>query len=56
MRIGAEEFRRGDWPQKDFDGRWLMCRPVNVDGVFDRLRDAWAVLTGKADALFWEAQ
>ena len=55
MRIHAEEFRRGDWPLKNFGGRWLLCRPVGL-GVWSRVRDAWAVLTGKADALFWEAQ
>lgn len=45
------------------DGRYVPCRPIQFNAtrpgnqpVKDRLRDAWAVLQGKADAVKWEGQ
>jgi len=38
------------------NGNWLPVRPLNYqfDSRIARVRLAWAVLTGKADAVFWE--
>lgn len=38
------------------NGKWVPCRPVSWGGLYGftlRLKDAWAVLTGKADAFEW---
>lgn len=50
-----------DWPQRGIktwpNGReqWVLARPL--DGPFRwRLKAAWLVLTGKADALTWTEQ
>ena len=38
------------------DGRWVPSRPFKGDDLLTRFKDAWAVLTGKADAVEWEGQ
>lgn len=38
------------------DGRWVMARPLGLTGIRYRLRLAWDVFTGKADALYWTEQ
>ena len=38
------------------DGRWVAARPIPYWGVRWRLRQAWDVLRGKADALYWHGQ
>lgn len=38
---------------KNFDGRWVPCRPSGMPLVTWRVRAAWLVLTGRADALVW---
>ena len=36
------------------DGRYMPARPIGGGiGPFWRMRQAWAVFTGKADALYW---
>jgi hypothetical protein len=36
------------------DGKiWRSARPLGLDTIPNRLRLAWNVFTGKADALFW---
>lgn len=36
---------------------WVPARPMkNLDTLPERLRLAWAVFTGRADALFWPGQ
>ena len=32
--------------------RWVPARPLN-SSFWERIRDAWAVLTGRADAFIW---
>ena len=41
-----------------FKGRklWVPARPVGYPSWRSRIRLAWAVFTGKADALFWDGQ
>jgi hypothetical protein len=37
--------------------QWVPARPMkNLDTLFERIRLARAVFTGKADALFWPGQ
>ena len=35
------------------DGRWCNSRPIPYDSLFNRVRHAWNVLIGRADALYW---
>lgn len=37
-------------------GVWVPARPLRVGGIRERLRAAWLVFTGKADALLWRGQ
>jgi hypothetical protein len=37
-------------------GYWVQARPMPYPSFFSRLRQAWDVLTYKADALYWEDQ
>ena len=44
--------------QVEIDGRWVPCRPNCLEGApadpfLWRLRDAWEVLRGRADAFTW---
>ncbi len=42
-------------PQQSRDGkRYEPARPIGFYSLRNRVRLAWAVFTGKADALFWE--
>jgi len=45
-----------DTVQCEINGQWVSARPIRMRGLLGllwRLRDAWAVLTGKADAFLW---
>ena len=35
------------------NGRYVPARPISGTFIFERLKDAWAVWTGKADAFRW---
>lgn len=37
-------------------GKWGPARPLAFEGLFGRLHAAWAVYTGRADALVWPGQ
>jgi hypothetical protein len=36
-------------------GRWVPARPLDGPAIY-RIRDAWAVLRGRADAFTWPQQ
>jgi len=38
------------------DGVYVPARPIAFGGWWYRTKDAWAVLTGKADAVRWTGQ
>jgi len=41
------------------DGRWVAARPVRLWGLratLGRIRQAWDVARGRADALYWHGQ
>lgn len=40
-------------PKALVDGKWMMARPEPYWSFWERLRQAWDVLTYKADALYW---
>ena len=40
----------------EIDGKWVLARPLGLDGFFYRLSKAWQVFTGKADVLTWYKQ
>lgn len=37
----------------NINGKWVPCRAVGLDTIRSRIRLAWMVFTGKADALIW---
>jgi hypothetical protein len=37
---------------KEINGKWVPARPL-IGSFWDRLKEAWRVLTGKADAFTW---
>jgi len=37
------------------DGKWVIARPLK-DRLFQRIKDAWKVVTGKADAVMFYKQ
>lgn len=39
--------------QVEINGRWVPVRPMRFFGLWYNIKDAWAVLTGKADAFKW---
>lgn len=40
----------------EIKGKWIPARPIGLYGLKNRIRCAWYVFTGKADALFWDGQ
>jgi hypothetical protein len=38
------------------DGRWVRARPEGLYSIVERIRLAWLVFTGQADALKWDGQ
>lgn len=38
------------------NGQYVPARPISFGGIYYRFKDAWAVLTGKADAVRWTGQ
>ena len=42
--------------QVEIDGRWQPARPIAYTSLFKRVKYAWWVLLGKADALSWPNQ
>ena len=38
------------------NGRWVPARPEGFASFWNRLRAAWLVFTGRADAVTWEGQ
>lgn len=38
------------------DGRYVAARPIPFGGWTHRLKDAWEVFWGRADAVKWEGQ
>jgi len=41
-------------PQAQVDGQWIPARPEPYWSFKERLRQAWDVLTYRADALYWK--
>lgn len=37
----------------EINGKWIPCRPRNYRFLMVRIKSAWLVLTGKADAVIW---
>ena len=54
MAYLVEDFRK-DWEEANIDGLWVLARPV-IGPFLWRLRDAWQVLIGKADAVTFYKQ
>ena len=48
----ADELPRAGLP----DGRWVLARPISGTFPFEKLKAAWEVLCGRADAIKWTGQ
>lgn len=56
MVISSEEFRPGgllSTSHAEVEGSWYLARPEGLTGLRNRIRCAWMVFTGRADALVW---
>lgn len=42
--------------QTEINEKWVAARPINYKyvSILNKIKDAWMVLTGKADAIMWE--
>jgi len=45
-------YGRGRGETCEINGRWVPCRPLSAGWDY-RIKAAWAVLTGRADAFVW---
>lgn len=52
MYTVKELLKTANETQAEIDGKWVPARPM-AEPFVCRLRDAWKVLTGKADAMKW---
>ena len=50
----ADEIK--DYPEEFIDGIWVKARPLNYKWIKSRIKDAWFVLIGKADAVMFYKQ
>ena len=57
-QIFVEQLRLERWQSARLldSGYWVAARPDGFASPWQRLRLAWAVFTGEADALYWEGQ
>jgi len=39
--------------QTEINGKWIPSRPLEPGFIQERIKGAWFVLTGKADAVIW---
>ncbi len=44
------------WAQVLINGRWHPARPTPYSSPLQRIKAAWLVFTGRADALKWHGQ
>jgi hypothetical protein len=58
MRYWADDIASQNCSAEVEPGKWAAARPINYtcDSWWARIKDAWAVLTGRADAVFWHKQ
>lgn len=52
----AEDARSNEGTSTCIDGKWVLARPMSGTFRFEKLKAAWLVLRGKADALVWTGQ
>lgn len=45
-----------DTTMREINGKWVPARPAGNPSFWSRIRCAWAVFTGRADALKWPGQ
>lgn len=48
-------YSRTDCAQVGIGGKWYPARPIGFFSLTYRIKAAWLVFTGKADALLWPA-
>jgi hypothetical protein len=45
-----------EWPRALINDQWVLARPISGTFFFEKLKAAWEVLRGRADALKWSGQ
>lgn len=50
---GLSDRLRDNTSQVGVDGKYYPCRPMGFYSMGNRIRAAWLVFTGKADAFIW---
>jgi hypothetical protein len=50
--ISVKEIRTWN-SDAELNGKWVPARPLGLDTLANRIRLAWLVFMGKADALIW---
>jgi hypothetical protein len=55
LTMNCEDLKDEDSAQLK-TGEWVHARPIPNLSIPARLREAWDVLRGKADALYWKGQ
>ena len=53
--IHADQMTKWDC-QVEVDGKWVAGRPEGMGGFVHRIKMAYLVFTGNADAIFWHKQ
>ena len=49
----VEMIKSANCNQSEIDGEWVPARPIGYFSIRHRIKCAWMVFTGKADALVW---
>ena len=50
---GTGATKRTEWPAAQVNGLWIPSRPEGFASPRNRIKAAWLVFTGRADALVW---
>lgn len=50
---GLVDFCNKGEVQTQINGKWVPARSIDGRSIPERFREAWAVLTGKADCFTW---
>ena len=49
----VEIIKWGSETSTELNGKWIPARPIPFQSLITRIKQAWDVLTYKADALYW---
>ena len=44
----------GEDPMSEHDGKWYIAKPLSYPSLFNRLKEAWKVVRGKAQTFHYK--